>query len=52
MKLESSTLIGDIIEKYPFILGYMPKISPIFEKLQDPEMREQMGKIATLEMVS
>lgn len=52
MKLESSTLIGDIIDKYPFILRYMPKISPIFEKLQDPEMREQMGKIATLEMVS
>ncbi|MFO8050696.1 MAG: DUF438 domain-containing protein [Thermoplasmatota archaeon] len=52
MKLEGSTLIGDIIEKYPFIHGYLPKLSPVYKELQEPEMREQMGKIATLEMVS
>ncbi|MGA1792664.1 MAG: DUF438 domain-containing protein [Thermoplasmatota archaeon] len=52
MKLDGSTLIGDLIDDYPFLLGYLPRISPVFTKLQDPEMRKQMGKIATLEMVS
>jgi len=52
MKIDGSTLIGDLVNEYPFLLGYLPRISPVFEKLQDPEMRMQMGRIATLEMVS
>ncbi|MBN1539158.1 MAG: DUF438 domain-containing protein [Candidatus Thermoplasmatota archaeon] len=52
MKLESSTLIGNLVDEYPFLLEFLPKISPVFERLKDPEMRQQMGEIATLEMVS
>lgn len=52
MELKNTTLIGDIIEKYPFILDYLPSISPVFSRLRDPEMRGQMGKIANLEMVA
>ncbi|MGA1866340.1 MAG: DUF1858 domain-containing protein, partial [Thermoplasmatota archaeon] len=52
MKLENSTLIGDLLDEFPFLLDHLPRISPVFERLRDPEMRKNIGKIATLEMVS
>ncbi|MBN1389051.1 MAG: DUF438 domain-containing protein [Candidatus Thermoplasmatota archaeon] len=52
MRLERSTLIGDLVDEFPFLLEYLTKISPVFERLNDPKMRQQMGKIASLEMVS
>jgi DUF438 domain-containing protein len=45
-------LIGDLIDEYPFLLEFLPTISPVFSKLQDEDMRQQMGKIATLDMVA
>jgi hypothetical protein len=52
LKIDKDTIIADIIEKYPFILEFMPTLSPLYERLKDREMMEQMGKIATLEMIS
>ena len=52
MKLDGNTLIGDLIDEYPFLLEFLPTISQVFTKLQDKEMRQQMGKIATLDMVA
>lgn len=52
MKLDGNTLIGDLIDEYPFLLEFLPTISPVFSKLQDEEMRKQMGKVANLDMVA
>ncbi len=52
MKLDGNTLIGGLLDEFPFLLEYLPTISPVFTKLQDEDMRQQMGKIATLDMVA
>jgi DUF438 domain-containing protein len=52
MDLESDTLLGDLLKRYPYLLEYLQKLSPAYERLKDEEMRERMGDIATLEMVA
>ncbi|MCK5773119.1 MAG: DUF438 domain-containing protein [Thermoplasmata archaeon] len=52
MNIDGNTKIGELIEKYPFLLDHLTEISPNYSKLKDPEMMQQMGQIATLDMVA
>ncbi len=52
LNIDGSTKIGELMEKYPFLLDHLTDISPNYSKLKDPEMMQQMGQIATLEMIS
>ncbi len=46
------TLIADIIKKHPYIREFMPSISPVYQKLLNPEAFATIGQVATLEMVA
>lgn len=50
--ITKDSVIGDIIDKYPFIREYMPTLSDNYKKLLDDEQYKIMSKIATLEMVA
>ena len=52
LKLTPDTVIGDIIDEYPFIKEFMPTVSENYKRLLDPEQYAIMAKIATLEMVA
>ena len=52
MEINGDTKLKDLLERYPFLVEFLPKLSPAFGALGDPEMRERMGDVATLEMVS
>lgn len=47
-----SSIIFDVVKKYPYIREFMPTISPKYEKLLNPVAFNTIGKIATLEMVA
>lgn len=49
MKLDPETRIGDLLDKYPFLLEFLPKISPKYKRLTNPIMRKTIGRIATIE---
>ncbi len=51
-EINKDTIIGDIIDKYPYIKEFMPTISEKYELLLNPVMFNTMGKIATLSMVA
>ena len=47
-----STKIGDLIEEHPFLVDFLPTLSPRYEALRSPTMRATMGKVATVEMAA
>ena len=52
MRIDGNTLVVELIERYPYLLEFLPRISEKYERLKDDEMRKQMGAIATLDMVA
>ena len=52
MELKADTKIKEIYDKYPWIIDFLPSIAPHFSRLQDPEHRERMFGIATLEIAA
>ena len=50
--LTESTVIGEIIDKYPYIREFMPTLSPTYKKLLDPIQYMIMSKVATLDMIA
>jgi hypothetical protein len=52
MELNAETKIDDLLSQYPFLLDFLTTLSPVFSNLKNPEMRESLGKIATLSGVS
>jgi DUF438 domain-containing protein len=52
LELKADTKIKDIYQKYPWIIDYLPTLAPHFSRLQDPEHRERMFKIATIEIAA
>ena len=50
--LTENTVIGEIIDKYPYIREFMPTLSPTYKKLLDPIQYMIMSKVATLDMIS
>ncbi len=50
--ITSSTLIAGLIEKHPSLKEFMLKLSPEYERLNDPSVFNSMKEVATLEIVS
>ncbi len=50
--ITNESVIGDIIEKYPYIREYLPSIAPEFKTILNPVMFQTIGQIATIEMAS
>ena len=50
--LTENTVIGEIVDKYPYIKEFMPTLSPTYKKLMDPIQYMIMSKVATLDMIA
>lgn len=50
--LTRQTVIGKIVEKYPYIREFMPTIAPEYRKLADPVQYMIMSRVATLDMIA
>jgi uncharacterized protein (DUF2249 family) len=50
-EITPQTRIGALLESYPELEDVLVKLSPAFEKLRNPVLRNTIGKIATLEQV-
>jgi DUF438 domain-containing protein len=48
MKLNPETRIGDLLDKYPFLLEFLPTVSTKYKRLTNPIMRKTIGRIATI----
>jgi DUF438 domain-containing protein len=52
LELKSDTKIKEIYEKHPWIIDFLPTLAPHFSRLQNPEHREKMFGIATIEIAA
>ena len=52
LELKADTKIKEIYEKYPWIIDFLPTLAPHFSRLQNPEHREKMFGIATIEIAA
>ena len=50
--LSSKTTVSALTKRYPFLIDYLPTLSPHYEKLRNPVLRKTMGAIATMEKVA
>ncbi len=46
------SVIGPIVERYPFIRDYLASLNSKFKKLKNPILFKTMGRIATLSMIA
>jgi hypothetical protein len=49
MGIARETKINEMLEAYPFLLEYLLRQSPRFEKLKNPMLRRTLGRMANLE---
>ena len=52
IEIGHKTVVGTIIEKYPFIKDFLVSLSPNYNNLTNPVVFKTMKNIATLDMVS
>lgn len=52
MNISKQTKISDLLEKYPFLIEEMEKISSHFSLLKNKVARAMMAKIATIDMAA
>jgi len=52
LELKPDTNIGDLVEEYPFLIEFLPTVSPKYEDLKNPVLRRTMLGRATLKMVA
>ncbi len=52
MKIDADTKIHGLLEAYPFLIDFLPKLSPAFGKLKNPLLRSTVGKVARLGQVA
>jgi DUF438 domain-containing protein len=50
--LSGKTKIDELTKRYPFLIDYLPSLSPKYSKLKSPFIRRTMGAIATMEKVA
>jgi DUF438 domain-containing protein len=48
-RLTPQTLVGDLIEQFPFLIEELGNFNPHYTALRDPQMRQMMARVATLE---
>lgn len=49
MQLSTKTTISELITAYPFLIEKLAQRNKIFKKLQNPILRETLGRVATIE---
>jgi DUF438 domain-containing protein len=52
MDITPDTKLKPLIDEYPFLIEYMSTLSPAYEQLKNPVMRETMFRIATIRRVA
>ncbi len=50
--LSKSTKLGELLNAYPFLVDFLPSISPNYKKLKNPVLRRTMASRATLERIA
>ena len=51
-RLTASTLVGDLITAFPFLIEELGRFNPHYQALQNPAMRAMMASQATLEIAA
>jgi DUF438 domain-containing protein len=51
-ELTSKTTVKELTKRYPFLIEFLPTLSPAYEKLKNPVMRRTMGAVATMDKVA
>ena len=51
IEIDSKTLIGTIIDEYPFIKDFLGTLSSDYKRLANPIVFKTMKNIATLDMI-
>ncbi len=52
MELKSNTKLGDLLKAHPFLIEFLPTVSPHYEALKNPVLRRAMLGRATLKMIA
>jgi len=52
LELKPDTNLGDLVEEYPFLIEFLPTVSPKYEDLKNPVLRRTMLGRATLKMIA
>jgi DUF438 domain-containing protein len=52
MELRPETKLGELLKEYPFLLEFLPTLSPNYEALKNPVLRRTMLNRATLKMIA
>ena len=52
MSITPETTMKKLVDQYPFLIEYMPTLSPAYEQLKNPIMRETMFRVATVKRVA
>jgi hypothetical protein len=52
LELKSKTKLGDLLKEYPFLIEFLPTVSPKYEALKNPVLRRTMLGRATLKMIA
>lgn len=51
-RVTPQTMVGDLIEQFPFLIEELGNFNPHYMALRDPQMRQMMARVATLEMAA
>ena len=49
VKINGDTIVGDLLDRYPFLEETLISLSPLFKNLQNPILRRTAARVATLE---
>ena len=52
MQITRETKVHDLLETYPYLLGYLANLRPEFGKLRNPVLRNTVARVASLETVA
>ena len=52
VSLTKSMKLGELLDAYPFLVDFLPSISPNYKKLKNPVLRRTMASRATLERIA
>ena len=49
VKITGDTIVGDLLDRYPFLEDTLLSLSPLFRNLQNPVLRKTAARMATLQ---
>jgi DUF438 domain-containing protein len=52
MIITSETKLKTLVDKFPYLINFLPTLSPQYQHLKNPEIRENMLEIATIKRVA